>query len=157
MSWSLKFAGGILLAAFALVCIFSEELALVGFIILAGMAFYFRRWIIAIGSRSAKGVRAHVKQVNKTRYCACCGGQAVYFATTAFRDMTREEMTFPFEKHETKEEQQTESLLIAGTPQFYLCTDHHPLIGPKRDETHKAIEPFHKKLTWHFITPNPFM
>lgn len=157
MSWTLKFAGGFLLFVFALVCIFSEELAWVGFFTIAGMAFYFRQWIIAIGSRSAKGLRAHVKQVHKTRYCACCGGQAIYFATTAFSDMTHEEMTFPFEKHETEEAQRTECLLTVGTPQFYLCTDHHPFIGTKRDETNKAIAPFHKKLTWHFITPNPYM
>ncbi len=157
MSWLLKFAGGILLCVFALVCIFSGELAWVGIIILAGMAIYFREWIMAITRKSATGIRVHMKRVHKTRYCACCGGQAIYFASTAFRDMTRDEMTFPFEKQETPEAQRTESLLVAGTPEFYLCTDHHPFIGPKRDETNAALAPFHRKLAFHFITPNPFM
>ena len=153
----MKFTCGILLFAFALVCVFSGELAWLGFAMLAVMAFYLRHWIVAIGGKTAAGVGAHMKRVHKTRYCACCGRQAVYFASTAFRDMTREEMTFPFEKHETEEEQRTESLLVCGTPEFYFCTDHHPFIGPKREESNKAIAPFHRKLTWHFITPNPYM
>lgn len=77
--------------------------------------------------------------------------------STGFRDMTPEEMTFPGEKERSPENECTESLLVAGTPEFYLCGEHHPFIGPKRNETRSLLSPFHKKLEFHFITPNPFM
>jgi hypothetical protein len=99
---------------------------------------------------------AHTKEVERTRYCACCGGLAIYFANTAFCDMTPEEMTFPSEKQETPDQERVESLLTCGTPQFFFCTDHHPLIGPKRKESRALLVPFHKKLRFHLITPNPY-
>lgn len=108
-------------------------------------------------SHLGKNLYAHMKKVESQRYCKCCGALAGYYANTAYRDMDNDEMAIPLEEvFGGAEPAETPSLILAATPEIYLCREHHPLIGAKRNEALEYLGKIHRKLAFHLITPNPY-
>ncbi len=113
--------------------------------------------LLRVGGGVLTKLSQHTKEVDRRRYCKCCGGVATYYVTTAFTGTTREELAVPF--HEVfvgkkDGEPKSPSLLLEHNPSFFLCNEHHPLIGKKRVETVGLLT--HPKLEFHLITPNPY-
>ncbi len=118
---------------------------------------------VSLGRLFAEIPRAfgrHLSEVDRTRYCKCCGGPATLYVTTVLKKgapssygVSASELAQIARGSMVKE---SESLVLAPAPNFFFCGDHHPLAGEKSAESLETLAQVDKRLTFYLITPNPY-